>query len=130
MAVQIRDQPLIRQDGQIVVRHSLQEANQRSWQGVVGHWAGLVPQRGMDAARGESAGVAKVVALELVRRLSLARPLSEDRASRSPAAGSIDPGCALSDANTQDHGLTLRNEAGMHLASGLAQWLSHPTHLC
>jgi hypothetical protein len=43
VTVQIRDQQvLIRQGGRIVARHSRQVANQRSWQVIAGHWAGLV----------------------------------------------------------------------------------------
>lgn len=76
--VQIRDQQvLIRQGGRIVARHSRQVANQRSRQVISGHWAGLVPQRAIEAAQGESVDMAEVVALDSVRRSSLARPLSD-----------------------------------------------------
>jgi hypothetical protein len=42
---------------------------------IAGHWAGLVPQRAIEAA--QSSGMAEVVALDAVRRSSLARPLSD-----------------------------------------------------
>jgi len=78
VTVQIRDQQvLIRQGGRIVARHSRQEANQRSRQVIAGHWAGLVPQRAIEAAQGDSDSLAEVVALDSVRRSSLARPLSD-----------------------------------------------------
>ncbi len=74
--VQIRDQQvLIRQGGRIVARHTRQAANQRSRQVIAGHWAGLVPQRAIEAAQVTSA--AAVVELDAVRRSSLARPLSD-----------------------------------------------------
>jgi hypothetical protein len=45
---------------------------------ISGHWAGLVPQRAIEAAaQGESVDMAEVVALDSVRRSSLARPLSD-----------------------------------------------------
>ncbi|MCS5692624.1 hypothetical protein NZK33_11595 [Cyanobium sp. FGCU-6] len=78
VTVQIRDQQvLIRQGGRIVARHRRQAANQRSRQVIAGHWAGLVPQRAIEAAQSENAGIAEVVALDSVRRSSLARPLSD-----------------------------------------------------
>ena len=74
--VQIRDQQvLIRQGGRIVARHSRQAANHRIRQVIAGHWAGLVPQRAIEAAQENSA--AAVVELDAVRRSSLARPLSD-----------------------------------------------------
>jgi transposase len=74
--VQIRDQQvLIRQGGRIVARHTRQAVNQRSRQVIAGHWAGLVPQRAIEAAQVTSA--AAVVELDAVRRSSLARPLSD-----------------------------------------------------
>jgi transposase len=74
--VQIRDQQVvIRQGGRIVARHTRQEANQRSRQVIAGHWAGLVPQRAIEAAQAD--GLAEVVTLDAVRRSSLARPLSD-----------------------------------------------------
>ena len=74
--VQIRHQQVvIRQGGRIVARHTRQPANQRSRQVIAGHWAGLVPQRAIEAA--QSSGMAEVVALDAVRRSSLARPLSD-----------------------------------------------------
>jgi hypothetical protein len=78
VTVQIRDQQvLIRQGGRIVARHSRQAANQRSRQVIAGHWAGLVPQRAIEAAQAGSGPGAAVVELESVRRSSLARPLSD-----------------------------------------------------
>lgn len=48
--VQSRNQQvLIRQGGRIVAHHSRQAANQRSHQVIDDHWAGLVPQRSIDA---------------------------------------------------------------------------------
>ena len=93
--VQIRDQQvLIRQGGRIgvptvsgptsrpgnggvplVARHSRQAANHRIRQVIAGHWAGLVPQRAIEAAQENCA--AAVVELDAVRRSSLARPLSD-----------------------------------------------------
>jgi hypothetical protein len=74
--VQIRDQQVvIRQGGRIVARHTRQEANQRCRQVIPGHWAGLVPQRSIEAAQAD--GLAEVVTLDAVRRSSLARPLSD-----------------------------------------------------
>jgi len=76
VTVQIRHQQVvIRQSGRIVARHSRQPANQRSRQVIAGHWAGLVPQRSIEAAQTD--GMAEVVALDAVRRSSLARPLSD-----------------------------------------------------
>jgi transposase len=76
VTVQVRDQQvLIRQAGRIVARHTRQEANQRSRQVIAGHWAGLVPQRVIEAAQAD--GLAEVVTLDAVRRSSLARPLSD-----------------------------------------------------
>ena len=76
VTVQIRHQQVvIRQSGRIVARHSRQPANQRSRQVIAGHWAGLVPQRSIEAA--QTAGMAEVVTLDAVRRSSLARPLSD-----------------------------------------------------
>jgi len=63
--VQIRDQ-------QVLTR---QEANHRIRQVIAGHWAGLVPQRAIEAAQENSAKA--VVELDAVRRSSLARPLSD-----------------------------------------------------
>ena len=78
VTVQIRDQQvLIRQGGRIVARHTRQAANQRSRQVIAGHWAGLVPQRAIEAAQAGNGPGAAVVALESVRRSSLARPLSD-----------------------------------------------------
>lgn len=78
VTVQIRDQQvLIRQGGRIVARHSRQAANQRSRQVIAGHWAGLVPQRAIEAAQAGSSTHAGVVELDAVRRSSLARPLSD-----------------------------------------------------
>jgi hypothetical protein len=42
---------------------------------IAGHWAGLVPQRAIEAAQAD--GLAEVVSLNAVRRSSLARPLSD-----------------------------------------------------
>ena len=42
---------------------------------IAGHWAGLVPQRVIEAAQAD--GLAEVVTLDAVRRSSLARPLSD-----------------------------------------------------
>jgi hypothetical protein len=76
VTVQVRDQQVvIRQAGRIVARHTRQEANQRSRQVIAGHWAGLVPQRVIEAAQAD--GLAEVVSLNAVRRSSLARPLSD-----------------------------------------------------
>jgi transposase len=76
VTVQVRDQQVvIRQAGRIVARHTRQEANQRSRQVIAGHWAGLVPQRVIEAAHAD--GLAEVVTLDAVRRSSLARPLSD-----------------------------------------------------
>ena len=76
--VQIRHQQVvIRQSGRIVARHTRQAANQRSRQVIAGHWAGLVPQRAIDAAQNDNGAVAAVVALSAVRRSVLARPLSD-----------------------------------------------------
>ena len=78
VTVQIRDQQvLIRQGGRIVARHSRQAANQRSRQVIAGHWAGLVPQRAIDAAQIGNGGADAVVELNAIRRSSLARPLSD-----------------------------------------------------
>ena len=78
VTVQIRDQQvLIRQGGRIVARHSRQAANQRSRQVIAGHWAGLVPQRAIDAAQIGNDGTDAVVELNAIRRSSLARPLSD-----------------------------------------------------
>lgn len=78
VTVQIRNQQVvIRQAGRIVARHSRQIANQRSRQVIAGHWAGLVPQRAIDAAQSGNGGVAEVVLLDAVRRSALARPLSD-----------------------------------------------------
>jgi hypothetical protein len=44
---------------------------------IAGHWAGLVPQRAIDAAQSGSGAVAEVVLLDAVRRSALARPLSD-----------------------------------------------------
>lgn len=74
--VQIRNQQVvIRQGGRIVAHHTRQAANQRSRQVIAGHWAGLVPQRAIEAA--QAGGMAEVVALDVVRRSTLARPLSD-----------------------------------------------------
>jgi hypothetical protein len=76
VTVQIRHQQVvIRQSGRIVARHTRQEANQHSRQVIAGHWAGLVPQRSIDAAQKD--GLAEVVTLDAVQRSSLARPLSD-----------------------------------------------------
>ena len=78
VTVQIRHQQvLIRQGGRIVARHSRQAANQRSRQVIAGHWAGLVPQRAIDANQSGNGAVAEVVVLDAVRRSALARPLSD-----------------------------------------------------
>jgi transposase len=80
VTVQIRDQQvLIRQGGRIVARHARQVANQRSRQVMAGHWAGLVPQRAIEAAQTEAGhgATAEVVLLDAVRRSVLARPLSD-----------------------------------------------------
>jgi transposase len=78
VTVQIRDQQvLIRQGGRIVARHSRQAANQRSRQVIAGHWAGLVPQRAIEAAQAGTNTNSGVVELDAVRRSSLARPLSD-----------------------------------------------------
>ena len=78
VTVQIRNQQVvIRQAGCIVARHSRQIANQRSRQVIAGHWAGLVPQRAIDAAQSGNGAVAEVVLLDAVRRSALARPLSD-----------------------------------------------------
>jgi hypothetical protein len=97
VTVQIRDQQvLIRQGGRIgvptisgptsrpgnggvplVARHTRQAANQRCRQVIAGHWAGLVPQRSIEAAQAGNGAGAGVVELESVRRSSLARPLSD-----------------------------------------------------
>ncbi len=59
-----------------VAGHTRQAANHRIRQVIAGHWDGLVPQRAIEAAaQGETTGMAEVVALESVRRSSLARPL-------------------------------------------------------
>ncbi|MCX5930577.1 MAG: IS21 family transposase [Cyanobacteria bacterium] len=74
--VQIRDQQVvIRQSGRIVARHSRQQANHRVRQVIAGHWAGLVPQRAIEQA--SQGDLAEVVPMDLVRRSSLARPLSD-----------------------------------------------------
>jgi transposase len=74
--VQIRNQQVvIRQGGRIVARHTRVPANQRTRQVIAGHWAGLVPQRAIEAA--QSSAMAEVVALDAVRRSALARPLSD-----------------------------------------------------
>jgi len=76
VTVQVRDQQVvIRQAGRIVARHSRQAANHRIRQVIAGHWAGLVPQRVIEAAQAD--GLAEVVTLDAVRRSSLARPLSD-----------------------------------------------------
>ena len=76
VTVQVRDQQVvIRQAGRIVARHSRQAANHRIRQVIAGHWAGLVPQRVIEAAQAD--GLAEVVTLSAVRRSSLARPLSD-----------------------------------------------------
>ena len=78
VTVQIRHQQvMIRQGGRIVARHSRQAANQRSRQVIAGHWAGLVPQRAIDANQSGNGAVAEVVVLDAVRRSALARPLSD-----------------------------------------------------
>jgi hypothetical protein len=78
VTVQIRDQQvLIRQGGRIVARHTRQAANQRCRQVIAGHWAGLVPQRAIDAVQTGNGTVAEVVVLDSVRRSALARPLSD-----------------------------------------------------
>jgi transposase len=78
VTVQIRDQQvLIRQGGRIAARHTRQAANQRCRQVIAGHWAGLVPQRSIEAAQAGNGAGAGVVELESVRRSSLARPLSD-----------------------------------------------------
>jgi hypothetical protein len=82
--VQIRDQEvLIRQGGRIVARHTRQGANHRIRQVIAGHWAGLVPQRVIEAAQAD--GLAEVVTLDAVRRSSLARPLSDYAAAAAAA---------------------------------------------
>ena len=58
-----------------MARHSRQAANHRIRQVIAGHWAGLVPQRAIEAAHENSA--AAVVELDAVRRSSPARPLSD-----------------------------------------------------
>ena len=76
--VQIRDQQVvIRQRGRIVARHTRQVANQRSRQVMAGHWEGLVPKRVMETAQTGNGTATEVVALDAVRRSSLARPLSD-----------------------------------------------------
>ncbi len=60
-----------------MARHRRQAANQRSRQVIAGHWAGLVPQRAIEAAQSDSDGLAEVVTLKSVRSSSLARPLSD-----------------------------------------------------
>jgi hypothetical protein len=78
VTVQIRDQQvLIRQGGRIVARHTRQAANQRCRQVIAGHWAGLVPQRAIEAAQAGTNTNSGVVELDAVRRSSLARPLSD-----------------------------------------------------
>jgi hypothetical protein len=54
-----------------------QTPNQRSRQVIAGHWAGLVPQRAIDAAQIGNGGADVVVELNAIRRSSLARPLSD-----------------------------------------------------
>jgi len=55
----------------LVARHSRQAANQRSRQIIAGHWAGLVPQRAIEAAaQDETTAMAEVVPLDSVRRAS------------------------------------------------------------
>ncbi len=44
---------------------------------IAGHWAGLVPQRAIDANPSGNGAVAEVVVLDAVRRSALARPLSD-----------------------------------------------------
>jgi len=84
--VQIRDQEvLIRQGGRILARHTRQEANHRIRQVIAGHWAGLVPQRVIEAAQAD--GLAEVVTLDAVRRSSLARPLSDYAAAAAAEVG-------------------------------------------
>ena len=76
--VQIRDQQVvIRQRGRIVARHTRQVANRRSRQVMAGHWEGLVPKRVMETAQTGNGTATEVVALDAVRRSSLARPLSD-----------------------------------------------------
>lgn len=78
VTVQIRNQQVvIRQGGRIVARHTRQAANQRSRQVIAGHWAGLVPQRVIEATQAQRAGGAAVIPLDAIRRSALARPLSD-----------------------------------------------------
>jgi hypothetical protein len=78
VTVQIHDQQvLIRQGGRIVARHIRQAANQRCRQVIAGHWAGLVPQRAIEAAQSDIDTHAGVVEPGAVRRSSLGRPLSD-----------------------------------------------------
>jgi hypothetical protein len=84
--VQIRGQQVvIRQGGRIVARHSHQPANQRSRQVIAGHWAGLVPQRAIEAA--SSPEPADVVPMAEVRSSALARPLSDYAAAIAEVSG-------------------------------------------
>jgi hypothetical protein len=72
VTVQVRDQQVvIRQAGRIVARHTRQEANQRSRQVIAGHWAGLVPQRVIEAAHAD--GLAEVVNVQQVLLASAAQ---------------------------------------------------------
>lgn len=47
---------------------------------IAGHWAGVVPQKAIKAAQGESVDMAEVVVRDSARRSSLAQPLSDDAA--------------------------------------------------
>jgi hypothetical protein len=63
VTVQIRHQNVqIRQGGRIVARRFRQASNQQSRQVIAGHWAGLVPQRAIDANQSGNGAVAEVVA--------------------------------------------------------------------
>ncbi|MFM7547482.1 MAG: hypothetical protein ACKO8I_01140 [Cyanobacteriota bacterium] len=44
---------------------------------IAGHWAGLVPQRVIEATQAQRAGGAAVIPLDAIRRSALARPLSD-----------------------------------------------------
>ncbi len=78
VTVQIRNQQVvIRQGGRIVARHTRQVANQRSRQVIAGQWAGLVPQRVIEATQARHSGGAAVIPLDAIRRSALARPLSD-----------------------------------------------------
>ena len=66
---------VIRQGGRIMARHMRQPANQRSRQVIAGHWAGLVPQRAIEAASTLAPG--DVMPMAEVRSSALARPLSD-----------------------------------------------------